>query len=156
MLIFASALSTIGNATTSPEPLLAQWLASILLGAVNIEQTKYLNWEDLGNLLSQTVRFPAPQRAQLTRLANPETIDAVLRWNHQQLANSPGEDDLRTRFLPLTAWLRGCLQLPSERVLTFIVDTSNIFSVPGPKIRPSARSSSVPPIPVARPSNSRF
>ena len=93
MLIFASSLSTIANATTSPEPLLAQWLASIMLGAVNIEQTKYLNWEDLGNLLGQTVRFPTPQREQLTRLANPATIDAVLRWNYQQLATNPAEND---------------------------------------------------------------
>lgn len=93
MLIFASSLTTIANATTPAEPLLAQWLASIMLGAVNIEQTKYLNWRDLGNLLGQTVRFPTPQREQLTRLANPATIDAVLRWNYQQLATTPGEND---------------------------------------------------------------
>ncbi len=94
MLIFASSLTTIANATTPAEPLLAQWLGSILLGAVNIEQTKYLNWQDLGNLLGQTVRFPTPQREQLTRLANPATIDAVLRWNYQQLATAPGDNDL--------------------------------------------------------------
>ena len=86
MLVFAGALSTIAQATNPPEPLLAQWLGSVLLGAVNIEQTKYLNWEDLGDLLGQTVRFPTPQREQLTRLATPATIDAVLRWNYQQLA----------------------------------------------------------------------
>ena len=91
MLIFASALSSITHATTPAEPLLAQWLGSILLGAVNIEQTKYLNWDDLGNLLGQTVRFPTPQREQLTRLANSDVIDAVLRWNYQQLTNTPGE-----------------------------------------------------------------
>ena len=93
MLIFASSLSTIANATTPAEPLLAQWLGSILLGAVNIGQTKYLNWQDLGNLLGQTVRFPTPQRGQLTRMATPATIDAVLRWNYQQLATAPGDND---------------------------------------------------------------
>jgi hypothetical protein len=95
MLIFASSLSSITNATATaaPEPLLAQWLASIMLGAVNIEQTKYLNWQDLGNLLGRTVRFPTPQREQLTRLANPATIDAVLRWNYQQLNTNPDEND---------------------------------------------------------------
>ncbi len=92
MLIFAGALSSIAQATSPSEPLLAQWLGSILLGAVNIEQTKYLNWEDLGDLLGQTVRFPTPQREQLTRLAAPGTIDAVLRWNYQQLA-VPGDDN---------------------------------------------------------------
>jgi hypothetical protein len=77
-----------------PEPLPAQWLGSVLLGAVNIEQTKYPNREDLCDLLGQTVRFPTPQREQLTRLANPATIDAVLRWNHRQLAIPEGECDL--------------------------------------------------------------
>ena len=92
MLIFAGALSSIAQATSPPEPLLAQWLGSVLLGAVNIEQTKYLNWQDLGDLFGQTVRFPTPQREQLTRLATPATIDAVLRWNYQQLA-IPGDDN---------------------------------------------------------------
>jgi hypothetical protein len=94
MLIFSGALSTIARATSPPEPLLAQWLGSVMLGAVNIEQTKYLNWEDLGDLLGQTVRFPTPQREQLTRLATPATIDAVLRWNYQQLAIPDDEPDL--------------------------------------------------------------
>jgi len=94
MLMFAAALSTIPHATTASEPLLTQWLGSILLGALNIEQTKYLNWGDLGNLLGNTVRFPTPQREQLTRLANSATIDAVLRWNYQQLAADPSDNDL--------------------------------------------------------------
>jgi hypothetical protein len=94
ILIFAGALSSIAQATSPPEPLLAQWLGSVMLGAVNIEQTKYLNWEDLGDLLGQTVRFPTSQREQLTRLATPATIDAVLRWNYQQLAIPEGECDL--------------------------------------------------------------
>ena len=93
-LIFASALSTIGQATTPEEPLLAQWLGSILLGAVNIEQTKNLNWDDLGHMLASPVRFPSPQREQLTRLATPETIDAALRWNAQQLGLPAGDNDL--------------------------------------------------------------
>lgn len=94
MLIFADALSSISQATSPPEPLLAQWLGSVLLGAVNIEQTKYLNWQDLGDLLGQTVRFPSSQREQLTRLATPATIDAVLRWNYQQLAIPDDDNDL--------------------------------------------------------------
>ena len=97
MLIFANALTTITQATSPPEPLLAQWLGSVLLGARNIEQTKYLNWQDLSTLLGQTVRFPTTQRDQLTRLASPaspasiDAIDAVLRWNYQQL-NLPDQD----------------------------------------------------------------
>ena len=94
MLVFASALSTIPQATNPPEPLLAQWLGSVLLGARNIEQTKYLNWQDLGTILGRTVRFPTSQRDQLTRLATPDTIDAVLRWNYQQLNLPADEGDL--------------------------------------------------------------
>jgi hypothetical protein len=94
MLVFADSLNTISQATSPPEPLLAQWLASVLLGARNIEQTKYLNWQDLGTLLGQTVRFPTTQRDELTRLASPATIDAVLRWNYQQLAIPADQSDL--------------------------------------------------------------
>lgn len=94
MLVFANELAAIAQATSPPEPLLAQWLGSVLLGAVNIEQTKYLNWEDLGDILGQTVRFPTPQREQLARLATPATIDAVLRWNYQQLAIADDDNDL--------------------------------------------------------------
>ena len=94
MLVFADALSTISQSTSPPEPLLAQWLGSVLLGARNIEQTKYLNWEDLGTILGQTVRFPTSQRDQLTRLATPATIDAVLRWNYQQLKLTDDDGDL--------------------------------------------------------------
>jgi hypothetical protein len=109
ILMFSSFLTSITNATTEPEPLLAQWLGSILLGAVNIEQTKYLNWQDLGNLLGQTVRFPTPQREQLTRLANPATIDAVLRWNYQQLTTNPDENDFY--YDPHTANYTGMQQV---------------------------------------------
>jgi hypothetical protein len=94
MLVFASALATIPQATSPPEPLLGQWLGSVLLGARNIEQTKYLNWEDLGSLLGQTVRFPTSQREQLTRLACPATTDSVLRWNYRQLPAGADNGDL--------------------------------------------------------------
>ena len=109
MLIFASSLNSITTATAAPEPLLAQWLGSILLGALNIEQTKYLNWQDLENLLGQTVRFPTPQREQLTRLANPATIDAVLRWNYQQLTTNAEENDFY--YDPHTANYTGMQQV---------------------------------------------
>jgi hypothetical protein len=40
------------------EPLFKQWLASLFLGALNLEQTKFLNWPDLSRLLGRVVRFP--------------------------------------------------------------------------------------------------
>ena len=85
LLLFADSLHSLANSLSPPEPLLAQWLASILLGAANIEQTKYLNWPDLSLLLGTTVRFPTTQREGLRRLATPDTVDAVLRWNLAQL-----------------------------------------------------------------------
>ncbi|MSU47631.1 MAG: hypothetical protein EXS37_00785 [Opitutus sp.] len=85
LLLFARALGSLPAAVAPHEPLLTQWLASVLLGAANVEQTKYLNWDDLSLLLGSVVRFPTPQREELQRLATPATVAAVLRWNLQQL-----------------------------------------------------------------------
>jgi hypothetical protein len=85
LLLFAHALGSLPAAVAPREPLLAQWLGSVLLGAANVEQTKYLNWDDLGLLLGSVVRFPTTQREQLQRLATPATVEAVLRWNLRQL-----------------------------------------------------------------------
>jgi len=85
VMIFAAALASLPAVVDPPQPILAQWLAGTLLGARNIEQTKLLNWSDLGLLLGTTVCFPAPQRELLGMLATPKTVAAVLRWNFQQL-----------------------------------------------------------------------
>jgi hypothetical protein len=92
LLWFANGLGKLPGATNPREPLLAQWMGSVLLGAMNIEQTKYLNWDDLGLLLGSVVRFPTPQREQLKRLSSVATVDAVLRWNLAQLDGPPGSD----------------------------------------------------------------
>lgn len=81
LLWFAAELGALAAALHPPEPVLAQWLGSVLLGAMNLEQTKYLNLDDLSLLLGSVVRFPTPQREELKRLSAPETVDAVLRWN---------------------------------------------------------------------------
>ncbi len=81
LLLFARALGSLPAAVAPREPLLTQWLGSVLLGAANVEQTKYLNWDDLSLLLGSVVRFPTPQREELQRLATPATVAAVLRWN---------------------------------------------------------------------------
>ena len=85
LLLFARALGSLPGAVEPREPLLTQWLGSVLLGAANVEQTKYLNWDDLSLLLGSVVRFPTTQREGLQRLATPATVAAVLRWNLQQL-----------------------------------------------------------------------
>lgn len=111
LLWFADGLGKLPAAMNPHEPLLAQWMGSVLLGAMNIEQTKYLNWDDLGLLLGSVVRFPTPQREQLKRLSTVATVDAVLRWNLAQLDDPPGSDlylDPHTkRYTGMQAVLKG-------------------------------------------------
>ena len=57
----------------------------MLLGALNIEQTKFLNWPDLSRLLGTVVRFPFPQRQGLERVAIQANIEALARFNAQQI-----------------------------------------------------------------------
>ena len=55
-------------------PLLALWL-----GAANIEQTKFLHWEDLELILGPGVRYPTQQREKLQAVAaDPQLIQALL------------------------------------------------------------------------------
>lgn len=90
VLLFAQTLNQISAVVDPPQPLLRQWSASLLLGAVNLEQTKFLNWQDLEMLLGTVVRFPAPQREVLKAAATDATVEALFRFNAQGL--SPGSD----------------------------------------------------------------
>lgn len=92
VLLFWHALVQIVAQLQPSEPLLKQWLASVLLGAVNVEQTKYLNWDDLNQLLGPVVRFPTPQRQALTQVATAARVQALLRWNAQQVAAEQESD----------------------------------------------------------------
>jgi len=90
VLLFARALNQVSAVVEPPQPLLRQWSATLLLGALNIEQTKFLNWQDLELLLGTVVRFPAPQRDRLKSVAAEATVEALFRFNAQGL--SPGSD----------------------------------------------------------------
>ena len=70
LMVFAPTLLALTQVLDPPEALFKQWLASLLLGALNIEQTKFLNWQDMSRLLGSVVRFPHPQRQELERVAN--------------------------------------------------------------------------------------
>jgi len=83
--LLAPKLVAIAQVLEVPEPMFKQWLASLLLGAVNIEQTKFLNWEDLQLMLGSIVRFPHPQRQQLERLANEANCQALFQFNARQV-----------------------------------------------------------------------
>jgi hypothetical protein len=93
VLVFATALAAISQVSPTPQRILAQWTAALLLGARNIEQTKYLNWEDLELILGQVVRFPTPQRDQLKALAaDSGLIDELWRFNQKNLGPAVGSD----------------------------------------------------------------
>jgi len=93
VLVFAAALAAISQVSPTPQRILAQWMAALLLGAQNIEQTKYLNWEDLELILGGVVRFPTPQRAQLKALAaDPGLLDELWRFNQKNLGPAVGND----------------------------------------------------------------
>ena len=85
MLLFAPSLVAVAQVIEPAEALLKQWLASLLLGALNIEQTKFLNWADLSRLLGAVVRFPHPQRQELERVATPANVAALARFNARQI-----------------------------------------------------------------------
>ncbi len=85
VLVLAPVLVAVAQVVDPAEPLFKQWLASLLLGALNIEQTKFLNWPDLSRLLGTVVRFPFPQRQGLERVATRANIQALARFNAQQV-----------------------------------------------------------------------
>ena len=85
LLLFAPALVAVAQVVKPDQALFKQWLGSLLLGALNIEQTKFLNWGDLCRLLGTVVRFPHPQRQELERVATQANVAALARFNAQQL-----------------------------------------------------------------------
>jgi hypothetical protein len=93
VLLFGTLLTRVAGVVDPAQPLFQQWLACILLGAVNVEQTKFLNWEDLSWLLGWVVRFPTPQRERLTELAQePASVEALLRFNAALVGAEHGTD----------------------------------------------------------------
>jgi hypothetical protein len=93
VLVFTTALAAISHLCPTPQRILSQWMAALLLGAQNIEQTKYLNWEDLELILGQVVLFPTPQRDQLQALAaDPGLLDKLWRFNQSNLGPAVGSD----------------------------------------------------------------
>lgn len=92
VLLFAPLLVAVAQVLDPPQPLFKQWLASLLLGALNIEQTKFLNAQDLERLLGAIVRFPHPQRQELKRVATEASFAALLGFNARQIG-AEGQTD---------------------------------------------------------------
>ena len=110
LLVFAPILLAIAQVLDPPEPRFAQWLASLLLGALNIEQSKFLNWQDLTDLLGSVVRFPHPQRQELERLATPTSFEGIARFNGRQLKAGEQSDFYLIRTPSSTPARRMCFK----------------------------------------------
>lgn len=92
LLIFAESLITLSACVKPAQPILTQWLGSLLLGAQNIEQTKFFNWEDLHLMLGPVVRCPMPQRLQLKTLGTEDTLAGLFAFNAGVLDGAVGTD----------------------------------------------------------------
>jgi len=93
VLLFSRSLLELGdNFPQETAPLLKQWLASILLGAINIEQSKFLDFEDLEFLLGSTIRSLHPQRLRLAEMGRGDTAENLLRLNAEQCKAAQGTD----------------------------------------------------------------
>ena len=92
VLLFSAVLSGVEKEVAASGWLLKQWLAALLLGAVNIEQTKLLDFEDLRRLLGRTLRSLFPQRNQLTELAAGTTATRLLNFNAQRVGAAQQRD----------------------------------------------------------------
>jgi hypothetical protein len=81
LLLFSAVLLGLEEAVAEGGWLLKQWLATLLLGAVNIEQTKLLDFEDMERLLGRTLRSLFPQRQLLSQLAQGSVVSPLLSFN---------------------------------------------------------------------------
>jgi len=92
ILMFSSFL---GRLETLSEPfgsLWKQWMATLFLGSVNIEQTKLLDWASLKILLGQVVASTYQQRQDLKEMAQSDSAPGLLRFNADELEASHRSD----------------------------------------------------------------
>ena len=92
LLLFGEALAAVSQVVEPAQPWLRQALGSVLAGALNVEQTKFLNPDDLELLLGPQLRGLGPQRRRLKELAEGPTANRLLRWNSQQLGAEAQRD----------------------------------------------------------------
>jgi hypothetical protein len=83
VLLFSPVLMKLDELGGEHGWLLQQWLAAVLLGAVNIEQSKLLDMDSLQLLIGKTMTSRGPQRKLLATLAVENMADALYRYNGQ-------------------------------------------------------------------------
>ncbi len=87
-VLFASQLSLFSD------PLQRQFIAQILQGAVNIDQSKTLCMQSLSLFTEPLAVSHAGQRDGLDRQADPEAVMEIYRMNSQLLADGPNRGDV--------------------------------------------------------------
>jgi hypothetical protein len=90
LAVFLPMLKTLKDVDEEDGGLLQQWAAGILLGAVNIEQTKTLDYASLETFLGP-IRFksPSPLRQELYRIARRSELRAsLLKFNAQMTGHT--------------------------------------------------------------------
>lgn len=106
VLLLSGVLNRIEQAFAVGGELFKQWLASLWLGAVNIEQSKLLDFDDLQRLIGSTTRSLFTQRGQLRKLAaQAQTVSDLLAFNAKELKLQQERDFY---FDPHTKHYTGC------------------------------------------------
>ena len=81
ILLFSQVLLLVERVDEAFGWLLKQWLCSILLGALNIEQSKLLDLDGLAQVIGQTRKSRRPQRVLLAGLARTSIADRLYLLN---------------------------------------------------------------------------
>lgn len=81
ILLFSAFLQQLSAGLGEAAALTKQWLAAVLLGAMNIEQSKLLDWGALQCLLGEVVVNLHQQRQALGELALTGALELLLRFN---------------------------------------------------------------------------
>ncbi|MEA2096440.1 MAG: hypothetical protein U9P73_07085 [Candidatus Cloacimonadota bacterium] len=82
VLAFSTLVNRIGNSNDEKTMLIKQWILSILLGAMNIEQTKLLDFNSIEVLLGKVIRHLDTQRTRLVKMSKEEQLkNMLLKYN---------------------------------------------------------------------------
>ena len=92
VLLFSQFFNHLRHNITINEPLIKQWLASTLLGSLNIEQTKLLNYPSLEYFFGQVLSNRDQQRQLLTEIAKTSCQDELLQLNGELVSISQCSD----------------------------------------------------------------
>ncbi len=92
VVLFSPILLRVGSLSEEAGGFLKQWFAAILLGAVNIEQTKLLDFDALGGMLGQRLQSPRRQRIELKKVAEAGVVRALYRFNASEVNVSSCSD----------------------------------------------------------------